>query len=157
VTDAYVHSFTSMGTVATIHIVGRGANDADRIARQHATATAAAWFDEIERICSRFNPESELTRLSTRIGERVRVSELLFEAVRFALAVADESGGAFDPTIGLLLCQENNRITVEYALRDVKKPIGVAQWKTKLVDSLPKNLRGALPSVAQLERELADG
>ncbi len=60
------------------------------------------------------------------------------------------------PTIGLLLCQENNRITVEYALRDVKKPIGVAQWKTKLVDSLPKNLRGALPSVAQLERELAD-
>jgi len=103
VTDAYVHSFTSMGTVVTIHVVGRGANDADRIARQHATATAAAWFDEIERICSRFNPESELTRLSTRIGERVRVSELLFEAVRFALAVADESGGAFDPTVGLLL------------------------------------------------------
>lgn len=58
------------------------------------------------------------------------------------------------PTIGLLLCQENNRITVEYALRDVKKPIGVAQWKTKLVDSLPKNLRGALPTVAQLEKEL---
>lgn len=61
------------------------------------------------------------------------------------------------PTIGLLLCQENNRITVEYALRDVKKPIGVAQWKTRLVDSLPKNLRGALPTVAQLERELAEG
>jgi predicted nuclease of restriction endonuclease-like (RecB) superfamily len=59
------------------------------------------------------------------------------------------------PTIGLLLCQENNRITVEYALRDVKKPIGVAQWKTKLVDSLPKNLRGALPTIEQLEKELA--
>ncbi len=61
------------------------------------------------------------------------------------------------PTIGLLLCQENNRITVEYALRDVKKPIGVAQWKTKLVDSLPKNLRGALPTVEELERELRRG
>jgi predicted nuclease of restriction endonuclease-like (RecB) superfamily len=61
------------------------------------------------------------------------------------------------PTIGLLLCQENNRITVEYALRDVKKPIGVAQWKTKLVDSLPKNLRGALPTIAEIERELAKG
>lgn len=59
------------------------------------------------------------------------------------------------PTIGLLLCQENNRITVEYALRDVKKPIGVAQWKTKLVDSLPKNLRSVLPTIEQLERELA--
>ena len=42
----------------------------------------------------------------------------------------------------------NNRITVEYALRDVKKPIGVAQWKTKLVDSLPKKLQGALPTIA---------
>lgn len=59
------------------------------------------------------------------------------------------------PTIGLLLCQENNRLTVEYALRDVKKPIGVAQWKTKLVDSLPKKLQGALPTVEQLEQELA--
>jgi len=59
------------------------------------------------------------------------------------------------PTIGLLLCQENNRITVEYALRDMKKPIGVAQWKTKLVDSLPKNLRDALPTVETLEQELA--
>jgi predicted nuclease of restriction endonuclease-like (RecB) superfamily len=58
------------------------------------------------------------------------------------------------PAIGLLLCQENNRLTVEYALRDIRKPIGVAQWRTKLVDSLPKNLRGVLPTVEQLEREL---
>jgi len=103
VTDAYVHSFTSMGTVVTIHVVGRGANETDRITRRHAVASAAAWFDEIERICSRFNPESELARLSTQIGKRVGVSELLFEAVGFALAVADETSGAFDPTIGLLL------------------------------------------------------
>ena len=59
------------------------------------------------------------------------------------------------PTIGLLLCQENNRLTAEYALRDMKKPIGVAQWKTKLVDSLPKKLQGALPTIEQLEQELA--
>ena len=39
-------------------------------------------------------------QLSTRIGAPIPVSELLFEAVRFALAVAKESGGAFDPTIG---------------------------------------------------------
>jgi predicted nuclease of restriction endonuclease-like (RecB) superfamily len=59
-------------------------------------------------------------------------------------------------TIGLLLCKEKNRLTVEYALRDVKKPIGVAEWKTRLVESLPKQLRGALPSVEDLERGLAD-
>ncbi|MEN9576350.1 MAG: hypothetical protein RL514_4205 [Verrucomicrobiota bacterium] len=59
------------------------------------------------------------------------------------------------PTIGLLLCRDaKNRLKVEYALRDVKKPIGVVEWKTRLVEALPKNLRGALPSIADIEREL---
>jgi predicted nuclease of restriction endonuclease-like (RecB) superfamily len=58
------------------------------------------------------------------------------------------------PSLGLLLCQEKNRLTVEYALRDLKKPIGVAEWRTRLVDSLPKKLQGSLPSVAEIEREL---
>jgi predicted nuclease of restriction endonuclease-like (RecB) superfamily len=48
-----------------------------------------------------------------------------------------------------------HRRTVEYALRDMKKPIGVAEWKTRLVESLPKQLRGALPSVEDLEKGLA--
>ena len=59
------------------------------------------------------------------------------------------------PSIGLLLCRGKNRLTVEYALRDVKKPIGVAEWRTRLVASLPKNLRSSLPTVAQIEAELA--
>ena len=45
---------------------------------------------------------------------------------------------------------------VEFALRDMKKPIGVAEWRTRLVESLPKQFRGALPSVEDLERGLAD-
>lgn len=77
--------------------------------------------------------------------------------MNFYLSAVDEKLRHADdrPAIGLLLCQEKNRLTVEYALRDVKKPIGVAEWKTRLVDSLPKNLRGALPSIEQLEREFA--
>jgi len=59
------------------------------------------------------------------------------------------------PTIGLLLCKDTqNKLKIEYALRDVKKPIGVAQWQTRLVESLPKNLRGSLPTIAELEHEL---
>ncbi len=58
------------------------------------------------------------------------------------------------PTLGLLLCKEKSKLTVEYALRDVKKPIGVAEWKTKIVASLPKRLQGSLPSIEQLEKEL---
>jgi len=71
-------------------------------------------------------------------------------------AVDDRMRGPQDqPTIGLLLCRDKNRITVEYALRNVAKPIGVAQWQTRLVESLPKKLKGALPSVKDLEKELS--
>lgn len=59
------------------------------------------------------------------------------------------------PTIGLLLCRGKNRLIVEYALRDLKKPIGVAGWETELVDTLPKELHGSLPTVAEIEAELA--
>jgi predicted nuclease of restriction endonuclease-like (RecB) superfamily len=58
-------------------------------------------------------------------------------------------------SIGLLLCKERNRLVVEYALRDVKKPIGVAEWRTRLVESLPKKLQSSLPTVRQIEAELA--
>jgi len=71
-------------------------------------------------------------------------------------AVDDRMRGPQDqPTIGLLLCRDKNRITVEYALRNMAKPIGVAQWQTRLVESLPKKLKGALPSVKDLEKELS--
>jgi predicted nuclease of restriction endonuclease-like (RecB) superfamily len=58
------------------------------------------------------------------------------------------------PTIGLLLCRTRNKVVVEYALRDLKKPIGVADWETRLVKRLPKELKGSLPSVAEIEAEL---
>jgi hypothetical protein len=57
-------------------------------------------------------------------------------------------------SIGLLLCRGKNRLTVEYALRDLKKPIGVAEWRTRLVESLPRKLQGSLPTVAEIEAEL---
>lgn len=60
------------------------------------------------------------------------------------------------PAIGLLLCRSKNKIVVEYALRDLKRPIGVAQWETKIVKALPKELKGSLPTVREIERELAD-
>jgi hypothetical protein len=55
--------------------------------------------------------------------------------------------------MGLILCRSKNRIIAEYALRDLTKPIGVSGYVTKLVESLPKALRGIVPSVAELEKE----
>ncbi len=59
------------------------------------------------------------------------------------------------PTIGLLLCRSKDKVVVEYALRDVNKPIGVAEWETKILASLPEELRGSLPTVEEIEAELA--
>lgn len=59
------------------------------------------------------------------------------------------------PTIGLLLCRSKKRLQVEYALRDIKKPIGVARWRTQLVEQLPADLTSSLPTVEELEAELA--
>lgn len=59
------------------------------------------------------------------------------------------------PTIGLLLCKTKNHVVVEYALRDLQKPIGVAEWKTQLGGALPDDLRSSLPTIEELERELA--
>lgn len=57
------------------------------------------------------------------------------------------------PTIGLILCRESGkRTTVEYALRDINKPLGVAEYI--LTQILPDNLKNMLPTTEQLEREL---
>lgn len=61
------------------------------------------------------------------------------------------------PTIGLLLCRSKNRLVVEYALRGFQKPIGVAGWETRLVESLPSELKGSLPTVEEIETELTRG
>ena len=43
----------------------------------------------------------------------------------------------------------------EYALRGFKKPIGVAGWETQIVNKLPDDLRSSLPTVEEIEAELA--
>ncbi|MDE6439709.1 MAG: PDDEXK nuclease domain-containing protein [Bacteroidales bacterium] len=55
-------------------------------------------------------------------------------------------------TIGLLLCKTKDRIKAEYALRDIQKPIGISDYE--LGQALPKDFRGSLPTIAELERVL---
>ncbi len=90
-----------MGTVVSVQVVGHGTSQRARRERTQGVARALAWFAHIESICSRFDAQSEVRQLSTQVGRAVPVSDVLFEAVQFALAVAEASGGAFDPTIGV--------------------------------------------------------
>jgi len=58
------------------------------------------------------------------------------------------------PTIGLILCKTKDNIIAEYALRNMNSPIGVAGYETKIFESLPKELKGSLPTIEEIEAEL---
>ena len=97
----YRRSAVFMDTLVTV----QAASDQPEAHFDARAEAAFAWFQRIERACSRFDPESELSRLCARVGDPAPVSPLLYEAVRFALAVARLSGGAFDPTVGHTLAR----------------------------------------------------
>jgi len=59
------------------------------------------------------------------------------------------------PTIGLLLCRGKNKLVVEYALSGLDKSIAVADWKKQITETLPAEFRGSLPTIAEIEAELA--
>lgn len=75
--------------------------------------------------------------------------------LNFYLAAVDAQIKAPDdkPTIGLLLCKQQNRLVAEYALSGINKPIGVAEYQ--LLRDLPSNLEQNLPSIADIEAEMA--
>lgn len=57
------------------------------------------------------------------------------------------------PSIGLILCKSKNNVLAEYALRDMKQPIGLAEYR--LTESLPENIKTELPTIEELEVELS--
>lgn len=72
----------------------------------------------------------------------------------YLTAVDRQMKGEHDnPTIGLLLCKSKNKVVAEYALGDKTQPMGIAEYK--LLESLPVELQTSLPSIEQIERELA--
>ncbi|WP_428412178.1 PDDEXK nuclease domain-containing protein [Legionella sp.] len=58
-----------------------------------------------------------------------------------------------NPSIGLILCKTKDNVTAEYALRDINKPIGLAEYK--LSEALPEEIKTNLPTIEELEAELA--
>jgi predicted nuclease of restriction endonuclease-like (RecB) superfamily len=112
-----------------------------------------------------------------KIGEKEYALDLLFYHIRLRCFVAvDLKMRDFEPeyagkmnfylsavddllkhetdsaSIGVILCKSKNRFEVEYALRDLNKPIGVSGWI--LTEKLPDNLKSSFPTTEQLEQEL---
>lgn len=86
-------SFRAIGTTATVVVQDAGVADG-------AARLLAAELDDIDLACSRFRPDSELQYVHEHAGATVHVGALLFEALRVAVAAAERTGGAVDPTIG---------------------------------------------------------
>lgn len=74
--------------------------------------------------------------------------------MQFYLAVLNDTVRLKDenPSIGIILCREKNRMIVEYALKDSNKPINVASYK--IVQTLPQELQDQLPTPTQIEKLL---
>jgi predicted nuclease of restriction endonuclease-like (RecB) superfamily len=77
--------------------------------------------------------------------------------INFYLSVVDDQlrHPEDKPTIGLLLCKTKDNIVAEYALRDINKPIGVADYETEIMKKLPQELKSSLPTIEEIEAELA--
>ncbi len=76
--------------------------------------------------------------------------------LNFYLSAVDDQLRADDdqPTIGLILCKDKNKLDVEYALRDIHKPMGVSSFITK---DIPLSVQSQLPTVQEIESELTQG
>lgn len=99
------------------------------------------------------------TRLHCYVVVELKTGEFKPEyagQINFYLSALDDivKTAEDNSSIGIILCATKDRIIAEYALRDMKKPIGVAEWKTKLTRALPKRLKGNLPTIEEIEAEL---
>lgn len=59
-----------------------------------------------------------------------------------------------NPTIGIILCQDKDKLTAEYALKDINKPVGVSEYK--LLQDIPEYLKTQLPKVEDIEMHIKD-
>ena len=143
--DRLRRSVPLMGTIITIDVP----------AGQDSTAAierAFQWFRKVERCCSRFDPQSELLQLIRSAGSAVPVSDMLFEAVQFAVGMAEESGGAFDPTVGSSMeaLGFNQEYSTKHVVRTGVEPGSGATYHDVLMDPEERTITLLRPLVLDL-------
>jgi predicted nuclease of restriction endonuclease-like (RecB) superfamily len=58
-----------------------------------------------------------------------------------------------NPSIGIIICKDKKRTTVEFALKESNQPIGVATYT--LAHKLPKEYQHALPPAHEIEQKIS--
>ena len=76
--------------------------------------------------------------------------------LNFYLSAVDDLIKSEDdnPSIGILLCKEKNKMKAEYALKDISKPIGISEYN--LIQAIPEDLKPNLPTVEEIEKEITE-
>jgi len=97
------------------------------------------------------------TKLRRYIVIELKIGEFLPEYIgkmNLYLGLADDQlkGDYDEPSIGLILCKTKDKIVAEYALRDTRKPIGIAEYKINQL--LPADIKGELPSIEEIEQKM---
>jgi thiamine biosynthesis lipoprotein ApbE len=124
-------SFEALGTTAVVATADPAALDRAELLLRHE-------LEAIDRACSRFRDDSELTTLNRRAGEVTRVGPLLMEALRVALDAAAATAGAVDPTVGRAIGalgydRDFSLVGVEGAARRVRAQ-PVPGWRAVRID-----------------------
>ncbi len=110
----FSRQFRAMGTD-----VGLWLWHADEVVANQALTQAEQFFARTEAHLSRFQADSELSRLNRAAGRSYQVSPLLFDLVESALAWRDRTGGIFDPTVlGALIAHGYDRSFEQVVRRD---------------------------------------
>jgi predicted nuclease of restriction endonuclease-like (RecB) superfamily len=96
-------------------------------------------------------------RLRCLVAVELKIGEFIPEhagKMQFYLSVLDDQArlAGENPSIGIIICKSKDRTVVEYALKDVKKPIGVSTYR--ITSTLPKHISKYLPSKEEIAEKL---
>ncbi len=99
------------------------------------------------------------TKLRRHVIIELKIGEFEPEYIgkmNFYLSIADDQlKGVYDEAaIGLILCKTNHKVVAEYALRDITKPIGIAEYR--ITQQLPADFKDELPSIEDIEQRIGD-
>jgi len=89
-------TFPALGTTAEVTTL-------DPLALSEAIDVLERELDAVDRACSRFRADSEISRLAESRSEWTPASRLLREALRAGISAARATGGVVDPTVGASL------------------------------------------------------
>jgi len=115
---------------------------------RQATAEKASNYDKL--LSQPFSGLAQDTLKSPYVFDFVEQRESIIEREIEEELVANIAKTIME--LGILLCKERSKLTAEYALKDINKPIGVSEYK--LSDFVPEELADTLPSAEDIEKRV---